>query len=336
MKRIITVILALAMTLSLAACASTSSSTASSTAGSTADAKKEILIGYSFANIDENNNRTLKALESYIEETNAARPDLNVSLTYTDSQGSVDKQLSDIEAMILKKPDIIFLSAVDVMGSIPAAQAVAKAGIICVEDRGIEDDSITWHFRSCDEPSISDMIKEWVKKQLDANPDLVLNYGLINGAPAQVLQLIRNDCIKELAKEMPDRVKIIDEKYGNWSTQESQAIVEDWLQAYPEMNAINSASDDMSLGACNALTAAGKINDFIVTSVDGTSIGCQLVEDGKLDMTVKMLPSLQMKDFVDISIKSVEGTFTDKEYNCGTAVLVTVDKDTVAEYKDAA
>ena len=335
MKRILTLLFTFAMLLSLVACAAKPSSSAAPEATSAADGKRNILIGYSFANIDENNNRTLKALESYIQEINTARSDINVSLTYTDSQGSVDKQLSDIESMILKKPDIIFISAVDVVGSVPAAQAVAKAGIICVEDRGIEDESITWHFRSCDEPSISNMIKEWVKAYLAANPDVVLNYGLINGAPAQVLQLIRNNCIKELAEEMPDRVKIIDEKYGNWSTQESQAIVEDWLQAYPEMNAINSASDDMALGACNALAAADKIKDFVVTSVDGTSIGCQLVEEGKLDMTVKMLPSLQMKDFVDVSIQSVEGTFTDTEYNCGTAVLVTVDQSSVAQYKDA-
>ena len=344
MKKILALALALSLVFSLAACGGNggSSSAVSSTGSSAgtggsaaADGQKRVItLGYAYANMDENNKRTMDAIEKRIAEVNAERDDIEVKFIYTDGQSSVDKQLADVESMIAQKPDLIQISAVDLVGSVPAAQAVANAGIICVDDRGMKDDSISYQFQGMDENTIKDMKKQWIVDYLEANPDVVLNFGLLYGLPAQVLQLIRNDDIKELAEEMPDRVKILDEKYANWSTQEAMAITEDWMQRYPEMNAISAASDDMILGAINALTSAGKVDDFLTLAVDGTKIGCQLVEEGKLDMTVKALQDKSYSQWVDIAIEAVEGTFNDDYYTPGTDALATVDSTNVSQYKD--
>ncbi len=296
--------------------------------------KRVITIGYAYANLDENNKRTMNAIEKRAAEVNAMRDDIEVRLIYTDGQASVDKQLADVEAMIAKKPDIILVSAVDLTGSLPAARAVAAAGIICVDDRGMKDDAISFQFQGMNEEDIKTMKKEWLKKYLENNPDVVLNFGLLYGMPAQVLQLIRNYDIRELAEEMPDRVKILDERYANWSTQEAMSITEDWLLRFPEMNAFSAASDDMILGAINALSSSGKLAGTVTMAVDGTRIGMQLVEQGKLSMTVKALQNISYSKFVDVCIDTVEGRFKDKYYFPGTDALVCVDKTNVERYKD--
>ena len=296
--------------------------------------KRVITIGYAYANLDENNKRTMNAIEKRVAEVNAARDDIDVQFIYTDGQSNVDKQLADVEAMIAKKPDIVMVSAVDLVGSIPAARAVAEAGIICVEDRGMKDPAISFQFQGMNEIDIKNMKKEWLKKYLADNPGKKLQFGLLYGLPAQVLQLIRNDDIKELAQEMPDRVVILDERYANWSTQEAMAITEDWMQRYPEMNAYSAASDDMILGAINALASAGTLEGTVTVAVDGTRIGMQLVDSGKLSMTVKALQNISYSKFVDICIEAVEGKFKEKYYSPGTDALVTVDKTNVADYKD--
>jgi ABC-type sugar transport system substrate-binding protein len=65
------------------------------------------------------------------------------------------------------------------------------------------------------------------------------------------MQLLRCEAIKDLAKEIPDRLEVIDERYGNWDTQISMGIVEDWLQRFSDLNFISNGQDICKLCASN-------------------------------------------------------------------------------------
>jgi ABC-type sugar transport system substrate-binding protein len=299
------------------------------------DGKKSIKIVYAFANIDENNNRTLNVMRNAFNTINQQRNDIYVEFLYSDGQQNVDKQIADIESMIQQKPDLIFISAVDTIGSIPAAQAVHNAGIKVMEDRGMQDDSIDLHFSGMDEYSIQEIEKAWVRQWLNEHPGVKLKAGLIYGNPVHTMQLLRCDAIKDLAQEIPDRLEIVDSRYGNWSTDEAMKITEDWLQRYPEMNFISTASDDMALGAANALVSAGRnMDNWVIISVDGTAIGAQQVEEGKITMTVKALMSKIYTECAQVMLDLVEGKIQAKEYNVGRAGLIPMDITNVAEYKN--
>jgi ABC-type sugar transport system substrate-binding protein len=296
--------------------------------------KRTIKIGFAFANIDENNKRILDAIRLAISAINEKRNDIFVEFLYTDAQLSVEKQMADVESLIQQKPDWIELSAVDTVGSIPAARAIHNAGILVGDNRGMKDDSIDLNFLGMDEYSIQVMIKEWLFAWLNDHPDTVLKVGLIYGNPIHTMQLLRCDAIKDFAEEVPERIQILDERYGNWSTPEAMAISEDWLQRYPEMNCICTASDDMALGASNAVTAANRLDEFLITSIDGTAIGVELVETGKIDMTVKALMTKIEGIWVDVVLAKIEGTMTDKDFSVGRDGLVAIDSTNVAIYKN--
>ena len=79
--------------------------------------------------------------------------------------------------------------------------------------------------------------------------------------------------------------EIVDDQTANWKTSEAQPIVEGWLTAYPEIEVIFSANDDMALGAINAMKQADRM-DIKVYSVDANELGCLALKNGELSATV--------------------------------------------------
>ena len=298
--------------------------------------KQKILIGFATNTIDQNVQRNLNGLLKAADEVNASRDDVEVEIIYTDGQASVEKQLADVESLIVQAPDAVILAGVDTSGSIPAAEALHNAGIYCMEIRGMESDAIDLKFAGSDEYAITEMVADWYKEQLDQDPDLKLNAVLIYGYAGQSAQLVRHDGFKKLVEEYPGRVNILDENYADWKTDNAQKLMEDWLQLYgDELNCVVSASDDMSLGAVNAMKAAGwTCDDVIISSIDGTSIGMDLIAEGWVDVDTKMLMSRRGSIQVDLIVKALSGEFTDNYYNAGAECTVCVTADNLDEYRD--
>ena len=340
MKKLLLCLVAILMLCSLlAACADTGSREAqdpgTATDESTGDTAtnedtgeaegdvQNILIGYSISAMSENMQRSVDGIQARIDEINASDSGIHVEMVYTDAQNNVDKQFADVEAMIAQGPDLIILDSVDAVGAIPAAQAIREAGIFCMESRGMALEEVDLSYMGTDDVAVSQMTADYLREMLEADPDLTFTATLMYGNPAQTNNLRRLDKVKELAEEMGDRFTIIDERFGNWSTDEAMAITENWLQVYgDQINLICSASDDMALGITNALAAAGVMDDVLVTSVDGTKIGEELVSNGRVGMCVKMLMGERGRDQLDIALACLSGEFTDNFYTPGAKILV--------------
>ncbi|RYG86882.1 MAG: sugar ABC transporter substrate-binding protein [Alphaproteobacteria bacterium] len=241
---------------------------------------RTIKIAYSVDVLDDTQNAVLQAVQARVASINEERKDIKVELDVYDAQTSVDKQISDVQTALIKDPDVLIFSAVDNVGSLPAMQAAKDAGVLILDRRPTEPvgQFTDVAFYGSDEGRYSKATVDWINRQLEANPDLVLNIGAIYGAPAQTAQLLRIDAIKALANEKPDRVKIIQEGYGNWLTATAQNMAQDWLLANPTMNYIATANDIMALGVANTLIANGR-TDVLVSGYDLTPDGVQRVKD---------------------------------------------------------
>lgn len=293
------------------------------------EAPKQYKFAYAFANMDENNMRTLNGIQMYVDELNATG-EYEIEFIYTDAQSMVDKQIADVESLIAQEPDLILMSAVDTVGSIPCLEAIQNAGIIAVDDRGCDTEHKDYKFTGFDEDVIGGLLQEAVKTYLEENPDVVLKAGGIYGLASQSEQLKRVDYLLELAEEMPDRIEILATQYCDWSTDRAASTVEDWILKYPEMNAIFTASDDMGLGACNALNASGK-SDILVTAVDGTKIGRQLAEDASQHfITIGVNQEQITRHQVDFFLAAIDGTYTEPEYVCPADCFAIITPDNIA------
>lgn len=295
MKKLLAMLLVAMMTIGLTGCGSAAEETASTTTAENSSGeqtteevsgeKRVINIAWCDDTLDATRSKMIDACKARIEEINAERDDIEVNLTYYDAQASVDQQISNVETAALMKPDVFVFSCVDSEGSLPCLQTMKDTGAKIIDIRDMGSDLVDVVFYGSDEETYKAATQDWIRTYLDENPDVNLKCGLIYGKASQTLQLVRCDLMKELAEEMPDRIEIIAEGYGDWDTQKAMGIMEDWIQAYPEINFVCAANDIMALGASNALVSAGIKDNVILTGIDLDG-GPELIKEGKQDLDV--------------------------------------------------
>jgi ABC-type sugar transport system substrate-binding protein len=273
------------------------------------------------------NDENLKKLADGLEAEARA---LGMDVIRTNAQNSSEKQVSDIESLIEQKPDVMFLSAVDVEAGKNLVKMSKDAGIPVMEMRGVQSDLIDCNVLGIDEDAIARVQGGYLEDLLNEDSSLELKIGYILGDPAQAEQLKRINGVNALV-ESNDRAELVIEKYGNWRTDQAMSIMEDWMQAYPELNCIATASDEMAAGVISALKSADKLDGFTVISIDGTENGRKFVGDGELDATVLMNLAALTKAQADVAFKLANGEEVAKDLIIGEEGAFLVTKDTLEE-----
>ena len=289
-------------------------------------AKREISIIWDHDNNNESQMQIALFSQKRADQFNAERDDINITFTNTSADMTVEKQIASLEAVLIKKPDAVIITHVDREAIQDIVKKIHDAGIKVIDARNLKNpDIIDVLFIGNNEPEYARLMKEWMVGYLEDNPDVVLNTGLLYGAAAQELQLMRCDWMKELAEEMPDRVNILAEQYGEWQTDKAMNIVEDWLQSHNNMNAIINANTGMATGTVNVLKAAGKIDDFLLTGVDLPTSAVEHVKNGELDAVVGVAPWDKGTEQLELALAVIEGTYTEPEYYAKTIWVLTAD-----------
>ena len=285
---------------------------------------REIYIIWDCDNLDESQNYVKTHMQNRVAAINAERKDIKVKFEVTDAQNIIEYQIASMEAVILKKPDILMFSYVDPDALRDSVKAVRDAGIIVIDYRDMKDhDNVDGVFYGNHEPTYAKSITNWLIKYLAKNPDVTLRAGIIYGAVVQTPQLARGDLVKHLAAEFPNRVKILAQQYADWDTTKAQNTMEDWLVAYGnKMNYVAVANTGMALGATNALVSANRMDDFIITSVDLTDSGVGMVKDGLIHALAGAYNPDRAKAAINFALGVFEGTYTKKTYTMETYHLL--------------
>ncbi len=277
---------------------------------------REIFIAFEVDNLDEATNTHTEAAKACIEEVNAERDDIHITYQVTDAQNNVENQISSMESWILKGADLILFTYVDVEAAKPLVKAARDEGILIVDIRNLEDeDLVDLVYYGNDEPTFATMMTSWLESYLQDNPEVVLNTGLIYGLATQFPQLIRIDLVKDLAEKYPDQINILVEANGDWDPAKAQAITEDWLQAFPDMNYIHVGNTGMATGVTTALEGAGKTDDFLVAANDLSDSAIQMLYDGQMDVVTGALFSDFGCGYIEAAVALLDGEVTEKAWN---------------------
>lgn len=235
---------------------------------------KKIKIGISMSSADEFNTNLLAKYQALAKE-------FGVTLVTTNANSTVSKQLSDVESLVAQKCSVIVIRGVDPDGAVPACEMVKAAGIPLVIDETRVNTDIYDVRVSTDQLTHGKLLGQYLKKWLAADPKRVANVGYIIGISSPNI-LRRRDGIFEACPE----AKLVAETIADWQADKAMRAVEDWLLAYPQINVIAAANDEMAIGAIQALKAAGKnFNNYLVFGVDGTQNGQSYIRSGELAAT---------------------------------------------------
>lgn len=220
-------------------------------------------------------------------------------LLYTNANANQAKQVADIESMINQGAEALIVAPNDSTGLQPAfAQARAKGIPVVTIDRQtagtVCDDFITFLG--------SDFYKqgERVAKALaDATGGKAV-IAEIQGGYGNTVESQRTDGFANGLKAYPN-MKIAAAQTANWSTTEAQKVMEQILLAHPDVNAVYTHADTMTVGAIKALRQAGKLKGVTIVSIDGTKEIVTDISNGTVAADVETNPR-----FGPLAFKSLE------------------------------
>jgi ribose transport system substrate-binding protein len=170
---------------------------------------------------------------------------------------SIPEQLSQIEDVIVKKPDAVVLIPVDYKAIVPGIEQINRAFV------GADDYSIALetgrHLLKAMGGTGNVVILEGVKGSL-TNADRVRGF---------------NDALKEFKD-----VKLLASQPGNYQRMQGLQVMENLMQSYRTIGGVMAANDAMAVGAVEALEGANR--QSLVIGIAGSKEAVDAIKAGKL------------------------------------------------------
>lgn len=292
-KRWIAALLAASAAVSLTACGG-QDATAEQTeqAGSSESAHKISVI------LKTLNSEYWSCVESGIRQAEA---DLGceVDVQGPPSESSYDEQLNEIET-VLGSGDVEALVLAPLQPE-AAANAVKNAQIpILSVDTTFESDKLLSYIGVSNEDAAYAM-GEYTAEKLGGSGNVVLLAGVQGDATSE-------DRVNGYTKALEaGGCTVLEMQYTDAATDKAVAVMEGMIQKYPgQIDAVLTHSDDVAMGAANAVQQAGLSDEIKVYGFGGIS-GAQPVKDGLLEATVNINPYEMGYNCVVRALDAIEG-----------------------------
>jgi ribose transport system substrate-binding protein len=212
------------------------------------------------------------------------------------------KQINGVQDLVAKGVKGILISPIDAVG-VNAAYDAAAAGKIPIVSlaRGSTSPNQTIHV-AMDEVQVGRDIAEWTAKKIGGKGKVAMIMGP-SGAPT-----FRNlaQGYNEVLSKYPD-IQVVFKTDGPMTRERGLKNAEDALVANPDLKAIYAANDDLALGAMQAVLAANKNGQTIVTGMNGVPPALKAVKEGNVAMTVELNPVLWGRLGVDVLATYLKG-----------------------------
>jgi len=245
---------------------------------------------------------TKKLMDGALEKAK----ELNVNLEIYNADYKIENQIQQVEDMITQKFDAIIIHSVDYNGSAILVDHAKEAGIPVVEvDTETSSDNRAV-FVGANNLEAGEKQAEWILKNLGS--DTGGNIAILHGAIGATTQKLRYQGFKEALLDKYPNWKVLVELTANWRRDEAMRITEDWLQSYGDkIDVIIAHSDDMAMGAVQAIKNYGVKTNIKVLGIDAVEDAVQAVKDGEMAMTVFQDPRNLGKKSVEVAVGILEG-----------------------------
>ncbi len=249
----------------------------------------------------------------------------DISVKVFDGQASDDKVNSLIENAIVNKFDAIIIQPNNGESQRPYAEKVVEAGIICITTNARISGIAGASSVDADPYEQAAVNARVAIKQIPENASVVV----LKGPPGNFhADERRVSWEKEFFAKRPD-VKIVGEQIANWNKDEAMALMEDWVQANDQIDAIIAMNDNMCAGALEVVKDDPKFDDILAYGVDGTAEATLLIKDGLMTSTCLQSAYALAENLLATSHKLLTGEEDQIDIDIDCPL---VNKDNVDEY----
>ena len=219
------------------------------------------------------------------------------------SETEVSTQVTQIEDLVTKGVDGIVIDPMDANAVLPAMQKAKDAGIpVVLTDsavaEGNEDLYIT--YIGTDNYAASKEGAEYLTEALENKGNVIL----VRGANGNSVGEARANGYKD---GLGDGITLVGEQPGDWSNDVAKQVVENMLQANPDVAGIMTCSDVMLDGILEACSDAG-LENVLIMSFDGSDDGLAYIKEGKVLGSMAQFPDVMGSKAVEILTGVIEGT----------------------------
>ena len=227
--------------------------------------------------------------------------ELGLELITVDAGDDSAKQTSDIEDLISKNISVLIVNPVDSDAVAPAVEDAIAKGIKVIEvDRVVNGVEVDCSIAS-DNVAGAKMAADYLVELAGEKAKTAELEG-VNGASATI---DRGQGFHSVADEKLD---VVASQTANFNRAEGMTVMENMLQANPDIKCVFAHNDEMALGAIEAIGD----KEIIVAGFDATDDAVEAVKEGRMAATVAQQPDLMGATAVETAGKLIKGESVEK------------------------
>lgn len=225
--------------------------------------------------------------------------DMGMELVVLDSQNDPAQELANVEDLLTQGVSLILINPTDsdAVGNAIIAANNKNVPVVTL-DRGANQGEVVSHIAS-DNVAGGVMAGEHIVSLLGGKGKVVELEGIAGTSAARDRGQGFNDAIAGT------EIEVVAKQVADFDRTQGLSVMENILQAQPEIDAVFAHNDEMALGAQKAIEASGR--EIIIVGFDATDDAVAAVKEGKMSATVAQQPSLIGELGVETAKKILDG-----------------------------
>ncbi|MFQ3230081.1 substrate-binding domain-containing protein [Reinekea sp.] len=243
------------------------------------------------------------------------------------SSGS--KQVGDVEDLMIKGIDALVILPHNPATLQKVIEEAFNSGIYTVVvDRELGTSAQNLYIAG-DNAGLGRVGAEWLAEEMNGKGNIVVIEGLQIPINKQ-----RVDAFNEVMANHSN-IKVLDSQPGDWSTQKALAVMENFLQKHPKIDAVWCQDDDMLKGVMQAIKESGRTDIKTVLGGAGSKDIIKMVMDGDdvVRSTVTYSPSM-VADGIVFAVAGAKGELVGSLYHAPSRVILEAELVTPENAKD--
>jgi ribose transport system substrate-binding protein len=226
-----------------------------------------------------------------------------IEVITVDAKGDGPTQVNQIQDLLSQNIGaLIYIPAGAAAATVPVKLA-KNAGVPVVNvDRNAEG-APGDTFLATDSVASAKNVCDYILKQAGGKGKMVIIHGQKGTTP----EVDRSKGCAESLKAFPD-VKVVAEQYSNiWGQDEGFQIMQNMLQANPDISIVFAQADALALGAAQAIKVGNPSQKIVLGGFDGDTAALEALSKGVFDVTATQQTQKMGRDAVANAIKLAAG-----------------------------